>query len=113
MAAAANHVRAESGLQLLARLVNRPDVSHIEPELFSNSDLKPRDVIELRGGPGSGKTLMVTHLLAKCILSREYGGTGAGAILINTDHHFQLTRLVAILEQLLKKGVYLLLFKKL
>lgn len=100
-------IKAESGRQVLARLSARPSISDIEPTLFPSKVLKSRDVVELRGGPGSGKTLLATHLLARCILSCEFGGMGAGAIFINTDHHFQLPQLVAILEHFLNKGIYL------
>ncbi|KAJ9582041.1 hypothetical protein L9F63_003624 [Diploptera punctata] len=94
--------KAESGLQLLARLSSRPDIHGLDEKLFSGG-LHFGDVVEITGDIGSGKTLLITQLLAKCLLPKsmfeiDIGGLGAGAIIINSDHHFQLLKLVSIME---------------
>ncbi|KAJ9597124.1 hypothetical protein L9F63_026985 [Diploptera punctata] len=99
--------KAESGLQLLARLSSRPDIHGLDEKLFSGG-LHFGDVVEITGDIGSGKTLLITQLLAKCLLPKsmfeiDIGGLGAGAIIINSDHHFQLLKLVSIMESTLLK----------
>ncbi|KAG8231641.1 hypothetical protein J437_LFUL011482 [Ladona fulva] len=105
--------KAETGVQLLARLGNRPRIKNVDQELFFTNDSPSNgDVLELIGDHSTGKTLLVTQILAHCLLpikikvydSKEVcvGGLGAGAILINTDLHFQIAKLVQIMEHRLR-----------
>ncbi|PSN46374.1 hypothetical protein C0J52_05726 [Blattella germanica] len=99
--------KAESGLQLLARLSTRPELHGLEEKLFSDG-LKLGDVVEISGDLGSGKTFLITQLLAKCLLPKmwngiQIGGVGAGAIIVNTEHNFQLLKLVNLMESSLLK----------
>lgn len=47
---------------------------------------------------------MLYHLTARCILPRGSGGLEAEALFIDTDHHFDLLRLVTVLEHRLPGG---------
>lgn len=99
--------KAESGLQLLARLSTRPNIHALNDRLFS-AGLNFGDVVEISGDLGTGKTILVTQILAKCLLPKSMcethiDGLGAGAILINCDHHFQLLKLVSLMESMLLK----------
>lgn len=91
----------ESGVELFARLNEKPSLRQLEDILFLEGP-KSTDVIEINGVHSSGKTLLLSQLLAKCILPDYHGtvqikGCNAPAILINTDHHFQVSRLIEIM----------------
>lgn len=65
--------------------------------------IQPGDVIEFHGAEGCGKTEMLLHLIANCVLPETWndiklGGRGVQVIFIDTDFHFHILRLVAILE---------------
>lgn len=99
--------KAETGVQLLARLSSRPTLYSLNETLFPDG-IKLGNVIEISGDSGSGKTTLITQFLVECLLPRtwnefEIGGLGAGAIIVNTDHHFQILKLVSIMESLLMK----------
>ncbi|XP_022190168.1 DNA repair protein XRCC2 [Nilaparvata lugens] len=96
----------ETGLQLFGRLTSRPSIARISTTLFPN-DLKQKEVVEISGDPASGKTHLLTSLIATCILPSNYegfciGGLQAGVIFLNTDLHFQIFKLVTILDYRLK-----------
>ncbi|KAI0034283.1 hypothetical protein K488DRAFT_22691, partial [Vararia minispora EC-137] len=55
------------------------------------------DVIEIQGGPASGKTHLLYHLVSVCILPTAYGGWNKAAILYDTDQGFDVRRLQQIL----------------
>ncbi|XP_047367330.1 DNA repair protein XRCC2 [Vespa velutina] len=91
----------ESGLQLITRLRKNLCVSEFDDTLFFNG-LKNTDIIEITGDVSSGKSLLLANILAKCILPYRYDdihvkGLAASAILINTDCHFQISKLVKIM----------------
>ncbi|XP_013790701.1 DNA repair protein XRCC2-like [Limulus polyphemus] len=95
-------VKCETGSQLLARLSLRPSLKKLEPALFP--DLSGQCVVEISGGAGAGKSELFYHLIAKCILppswqGTELGGLSAGVVFVDTDHHFNLLRLVTVLEK--------------
>ncbi|XP_063241490.1 DNA repair protein XRCC2 [Bacillus rossius redtenbacheri] len=99
--------RAESGLQLMARLSSRPPLNGLEDVVFSGGP-GHHDTVEISGDPASGKTLLLTQLLAKCLLPKReeswiVGGLGVGAVIVDTDHHFQVFRLVNLMESWLRK----------
>ncbi|KAI9058858.1 hypothetical protein FKP32DRAFT_1680546 [Trametes sanguinea] len=65
------------------------------------------DVLEIQGPAASGKTHLVYHMLATCLLPQrhldiEFGGWGAAAILIDTDGKFSIRRLHELLMSHLK-----------
>lgn len=89
----------ESGAELLARLNNKPSLYGIEDTLFFEG-LRNTDIIEINGEQSSGKSLLLSQILAKCILPNYYQikGCNASAILINTDHHFQISKLIELMN---------------
>lgn len=91
----------ESGIELLGRLSKKPSLYGLEDTLFFQG---PRctDIIEISGVQSSGKTLLLSQMLAKCILPkhREIKGCNASAVLINTDHHFQTSKLVELMNNI-------------
>lgn len=56
------------------------------------------DVIEFHGVEGSGKTEMLYHLLSRCVLPTHREGLEVEVIFVDTDYHFDMLRLVSILE---------------
>ncbi|KAL4630958.1 DNA repair protein XRCC2 [Arapaima gigas] len=96
---------SESGAQLLARLEGRRSLKHIEPQLFlDDSSPAQGDVVEFHGMEGTGKTEMLYHLVARCILPVDTGGLEVEVMFVDTDHHFDMLRLVTILEHRLPQG---------
>ncbi|KAM8967391.1 DNA repair protein XRCC2 [Pelodytes ibericus] len=91
--------KAESGTQLLARLEGRASLKELEPLLFADEGCPVHgDIIEFHGPEGTGKTEMFCHLISRCILPKSAGGLQVEVIFIDTDYHFDLLRLVTILE---------------
>ncbi|CAI9590200.1 unnamed protein product [Staurois parvus] len=97
--------RAESGVQLLARLEGRASLKELEPVLFASIDCPVHgDIIEFHGAEGTGKTEMFCHLIARCILPKSEGGLQVEVTYIDTDYHFDMLRLVTILEHRLAQS---------
>ncbi|XP_010588393.1 DNA repair protein XRCC2 [Loxodonta africana] len=97
--------RAESGTELLARLEGRSSLKVIEPYLFADEESPVHgDILEFHGPEGTGKTEMLYHLTARCILPKSEGGLEIEVLFIDTDHHFDMLRLVTILEHRLSQS---------
>ncbi|XP_048196470.1 DNA repair protein XRCC2 [Perognathus longimembris pacificus] len=97
--------RAESGTELLARLEGRSSLKEIEPNLFADEDSPVHgDILEFHGPEGTGKTEMLYHLTARCILPRSDGGLELEVLFIDTDYHFDMLRLVTVLEHRLSQS---------
>ncbi|KXJ29770.1 DNA repair protein XRCC2 [Exaiptasia diaphana] len=96
---------AESAAQLFSRLGSRQPLNGLDSGMFCGipNGIQPGDVVEFHGAEGCGKTEMLLHLIANCVLPQTWndinlGGHGVQVIFIDTDFHFQVLRLVAILE---------------
>ncbi|XP_076352266.1 X-ray repair cross complementing 2 [Tachypleus tridentatus] len=103
-------VKCETGSQLLARLCSRPSLAKLEPALFP--DLSGEYVVEISGKSGAGKSELFYHFIVWCILppswqGTELGGLSAGVVLVDTDHHFNLLRLVTVLEKTKKVTIFI------
>lgn len=103
-----NPILIETGAQLLARLMHRPSPNGLETVLLADG-VRHNEVIEISGNLSSGKTLLITQLLAKCILPKrwrgvEMNGLGGGAVLINTDHHFQILTLFNLMRSIIRNS---------
>ncbi|XP_058579697.1 DNA repair protein XRCC2 [Neofelis nebulosa] len=97
--------RAESGTQLLARLEGRSSLKEIEPYLFADEDSSVHgDILEFHGPEGTGKTEMLYHLTARCVLPKSEGGLEVEVLFVDTDYRFDMLRLVTILERRLSGG---------
>ncbi|NXA35860.1 XRCC2 protein, partial [Eudromia elegans] len=91
--------------KLLARLEGRSFLKNLEPYLFAEEGFPVHgDVIEFHGPEGTGKTEMLYHLVARCILPKSGGGLEVGVVFIDTDYHFDMLRLVTILEHRLAQS---------
>ncbi|KAE8595674.1 hypothetical protein XENTR_v10015837 [Xenopus tropicalis] len=97
--------QAESGTQLLARLEGRASLSNLEPLLFADEGCPVHgEITEFYGPEGTGKTEMLCHLISRCILPKSDGGLQVEVIYIDTDYHFDMLRLVTILEHRLAQN---------
>ena len=91
--------------QLFVRLGGKQTLDGLDKILFADipDGIQPGNVVEFSGQEGSGKTEMLLHLIANCILPKswkdlELNGRSVGVVFVNTDYHFQLLRLVTIIE---------------
>lgn len=92
----------ESGLELLARLGERKAcLKGIEDKLFLDG-LDAKDTIEISGPTSSGKSLLLCKLIAKCLLPSNYKGCNVGVLLIDSDHHFQMDKLILLMKEMLR-----------
>lgn len=99
-------MQIESGAELLARLNSKASLRALEDTLFLE-DPRNADVMEIGGEESTGKTLLLSQMLAKCILPDTYyrdgriEGCNASAIFINTDHHFQTWKLIKLMSRMI------------
>ncbi|XP_055333674.1 DNA repair protein XRCC2-like [Paramacrobiotus metropolitanus] len=84
-------LRAESRVSLCFSTLN--------PVLFPPGSLPDRNIVEIFGPYGTGKTLLITNLIANCILDSDCGGCGCEAVFIDLDHHFSVIRLSEVLRK--------------
>ncbi|XP_048367547.1 DNA repair protein XRCC2 [Sphaerodactylus townsendi] len=97
--------KAESGAQLLARLEGRSSLNKLEPYLFAEEGYPIHgDIVEFHGPEGTGKTEMLYHLVVRCILPKAGAGLEVSVLFIDTDFHFDMLRLVTILEHRLSQS---------
>ena len=61
--------------------------------------LQDGDVAEFVGEQSTGKSLLMQDLMITCLIPELHGGCGCGVIYFDLDYHFDLLRLVAIIEQ--------------
>lgn len=91
--------QAESGLQLLERLISRPLIKNLSPLL---PDELTSEIIEIIGNTSTGKTLFLTECIAKCISPQSSNGLNTSVVYIDLDGQFDITKLVEIIQRLVK-----------
>lgn len=91
--------QAETGLQLLERLLGRPLIKNLTPLL---PDELTSEIVELVGNASVGKTLFLTECVAKCIIPQDLNGLDTGVVYIDLDGHFDIKKLVVIIKRLVK-----------
>lgn len=94
-------LQAESGLQLLERLIARPTITNLTPLL---PDDLTSETIEIIGDTSTGKTLFLTECIAKCITPKNINGLNTGVVYIDLDGQFDITKLVKIIKRLVKNA---------
>ncbi|KAL1006444.1 hypothetical protein UPYG_G00072500 [Umbra pygmaea] len=89
----------ENGAQLFARLEGRRSLRDIEAHIFPDgAGPLQGNVVEFHGIEGSGKTETLFHLVTRCILPADRGGLEVEVMYVDTDYHFDMLRLVTVLE---------------
>ena len=86
-------------------------MKRLENSLFPGGPSE-KDVVEFYGDEGTGKTQMLLHIISQCILPSKWkgldlGGLGVGVVLVDTDYHFSMIRLVSMMEHTLQRAVSL------
>lgn len=110
---------------LLVDQIDQNGVLRLDDKLFPEG-VKRRDLIEIGGGAGVGKTELILHLISRCILPAKWtlkikenslsidlssiscninGVELKRVVLIETDGKFNIMRLYAIIEQRIKSLV--------
>ncbi|KRY23749.1 Autophagy-related protein 16-1 [Trichinella patagoniensis] len=84
--------RTETASQLFSRLNPKPALSISLGGLFPDP-LQPKHIVEIVGGSGSGKTLLLLEVIASCIIDLQ-----VGVLLLDCDRHFCLSALVNVLS---------------
>lgn len=106
------HRKAETGIQLLARLSTRVDLSDLDPLVFGKFPNPQQSldgkVIEISGLEGVGKTEIVLHYVARTCMPCKWqglniGGLGAKVTIIDTEFKFSVLRLAIVIECLVLK----------
>ena len=94
------------------RLGGKQALDGLDTDLFADipEGIQPGNVVEFCGQEGSGKTEMLLHLIASCILPKSWkdlklNGRSVGVVFLDTDYHFQLLRLVTIMEHRILKAI--------
>lgn len=93
--------QAESGLQLLERLLARPLIKNLTPLL---PDELTSEIIEIIGDTSTGKTLFLTECIAKCVIPKKSNGLDTGVVYIDLDGQFNIDKLVKIIKRLVKNA---------
>lgn len=92
----------ESGFQLVARVNdNSKKPLDLDNRLFPD-ELGNKQTVEINGESKCGKTLLLTNLIATCILPIEYKGFNINVLLIETDGKFSLKKLTKIIKNSIK-----------
>lgn len=91
----------ESGAQLLARLSSscRPELSNLDSTIFPNNGPFSKEIVEIAGDVGLGKTTLLMHIMARVILPLDYGGKDGMILLLMTEHNFDFHKFVCVLEK--------------
>ncbi|CAK8687857.1 DNA repair protein XRCC2-like [Clavelina lepadiformis] len=75
-------------------------VKNIGRELFPGPGfLQDGDVVEIIGEQSTGKSTILQDLMITCLLPEDHDGCMSGVIYFDLDYHFDLLRVVAIIEQ--------------
>ena len=90
----------EWGEDFLERLRSRPNLTGASPPFPVT--LAHNDAVEVRGESGSGKSLLLSHLICKVLTPVSEGGCGAGVLLLNLDHKIKVSDLHQLLTSQVK-----------
>lgn len=93
--------KIESWGQVISRVTSniRPTINDLDERLFAYSGPHPRDTVEILGDSNVGKTLLVLEIIAKASAPAVFGGKGANVLIIETEHSFEIFKMMAVLEK--------------
>ncbi|XP_074115942.1 X-ray repair cross complementing 2 [Cotesia typhae] len=104
----AQRLKIETGLEFFGRIQPRPTLQNLDAVLFPDG-VSNNDTIEIRGNSSNWNSLLLTQLIAKCILPTEHegqkiDGINVRVLLLNTNHSFLVSRLEKTIESILSKN---------
>eukprot|EP00037_Helgoeca_nana_P021071 m.211849 g.211849 ORF g.211849 m.211849 type:complete len:241 (-) comp25506_c0_seq16:398-1120(-) len=96
----------ESILQYAARRRHVHPLGGLGIPLFTRDGdgLHPRQLVELCGAEGSGKSEILLGAIAACVTPAAFGGAGAEAVILDADRKFSLLRLITLIEDRVKRA---------
>lgn len=80
----------EAVVQELAAL--RPPIDNLDTKLFSCGGPRPNTLIEISGFPNSGKTELLTHIMARCLPPTYFDCKYSDILFINMGHKFSIPK---------------------
>lgn len=81
----------------------RPNLVNLDPLFPKNIGPLPGEVIEITGDSNTGKTMLLTELIARAILPTKFGGQQTNVVLLETEVNYQLINLVNIMERIVRE----------
>ncbi|GFT32440.1 rad51 domain-containing protein [Nephila pilipes] len=98
--------QTENAAKFLSKI--KDEISYFSLDNKILPALTTQDIVQISGGPGSGKTELLYHLIICCLLPDtpwkgiHLGGLNKRVIFIDNDLHFNLIRFIKVLEERLK-----------
>lgn len=93
--------KVETGIQLLARLIKKPEIENFYPILF-NTGPKQGDVIELYS---SNSTLyLLIDIISEALVIMKLNGNAGGVLIFNCDGNLHFETLVNIIRKKLSRA---------
>lgn len=92
--------------ELLRKIAShrRPNLVNLDPHLFpENIGPLPGEVIEITGHSNTGKTLLLTELIARAVMPIKFGGQQTNVVLLETEVNYQLLNLVNIMQRIIRE----------
>lgn len=90
--------KVESGLQLMARLSRKREIDKFYHQLFESGP-KLGEVVEIFGGCGAGKTILVMDLIVQALLPTVLGGAETDVLIYHTDGNLNIQLLLYMLKE--------------
>ena len=92
---------SETALDLLRRSRSQASMATGLPFLVH---LRPTDVVQISGPSASGKSELLLHLAARCLLPRSLGGQGGDVLFFDLAHQLDALRLAHLLRRAVERG---------
>lgn len=91
---------------LAARLTSklRPRIDNLNSKIFPNNGPYPREIAEISGETGVGKTTLLLEIMAKVILPTAYGGKDGMVLFLITENNFNISKLMAVMEKIIRNN---------
>lgn len=107
MASSSNTHSATMSLGELLRQIasqRRPNLVNLFPHMFpKNVGPLPGEVIEITGDSNTGKTMLLTELIARAVMPTKFGGQQTAVVLLETEVNYQIFNLVSIMERIVRE----------
>lgn len=94
--------KIESWRQVVSRMTSiiRPEINNLHEKIFFQSGgPHPKECVEVVGETNVGKTQFIIEMIAKAVLPIAFEGKGTHVVVIETEHSFQIFKMMAVLEK--------------
>lgn len=89
--------------ELLRKIASqqRPNLVNLDPHIFpENVGPLPGEVIEITGDSNTGKTMLLTELIARAVMPTKFGGQQTIVMLLEAQVNYQILNLVNIMQRI-------------